>query len=446
MDPSATDIPAAIEWHEGMMLAPQHFQVSDRRHEMLQAYHAHRIQPFYWGIQDVDFDDVLLAEGTCRVLSLDALLPDGTPVTHTSGTAHDLDLDLSDLEDDAREAPVTIYAAVPARTAASGDGSVPDRYRSVDGTPVTDAATGTGSLRIPRRVPHVQLLASDPPPSQYVSLPIAAVRYTDDGFSRTSYVPPRLNVPLKSKIGKLCRSVVREVREKARALVNRVQSTAVEPGSMAEMATKRKIQALASGLPSLEAQLRSERVHPFALYTTLCQMAGHLAGLTHRMVPPPFSTYDHEDLRANYVEVITYIARALTEGVQETYVPIPFRQTDGGFALTFDDDWRQRDLVLGIRGRPERSEDDTRRWGARSIIGSTHRIDAMRERRILGVDRTPIEQADNLVPTQGTVLFRIDADSEYIEEGEDLVVRRGEERDARERPLELTLYVREDSP
>ena len=174
-------------------------------------------------------------------------------------------------------------------------------------------------------------------------------------------------------------------------------------------------------------------------------MAGDAARLTHRMVPPRFSDYDHNELRTCFGEVVSYIFRALSEGVQETYAPVRFRKTDEGFALSFEEDWWETDLVLGVRGRPDHQQEDLRQWGQNCLIGSASLIGTMRERRILGVDRTAIERADDLVPTRDTVLFRLDSESEFIELGEDLVVRRGEERTSRERPLELILYVRENT-
>ena len=173
-------------------------------------------------------------------------------------------------------------------------------------------------------------------------------------------------------------------------------------------------------------------------------MAGDVAGLTQRMVPPAFSEYDHAHLRESYAEVISYIVRALSEGVQEAYAPVPFRKTEAGFALSIKEDWLDTDLVLGIRGRPEQEADALRRWGEQCLIGAADQIDSMRERRILGVERTAIDRAGDLVPTRGMVLFRLDTTSTFIESGADLVVRRGEERDEDERPLELILFVKDD--
>jgi type VI secretion system protein ImpJ len=444
MSQSADDIPAAIEWHEGMMLVPQHFQVNDRRQEQLQAFHAHQLQPYYWGVRTLSFDEVLLVEGQCRVVSFEAVMPDGTPVAHTAGERGDLEVSLAEHEEEARVSPLTIHVALPV-PAEGGGSDTPDRYTSADGPRVTDQVTGDRSVRIPRRVPRLRLLVAETPPSQYTSLPIARVEYSDDGFSLVDYEPPRLDVPPDSEIGGLCKSMLAQVRKKAGSLADRIQSSAVETGSAQELAEKRKVQALVSAVPAAEAQLRSGEVHPFRLYQTLCRMAGDVAGLTERMVPPLFSAYDHADLRASYAEVTSYIGRALSEGVQEAYAPVPFRKTDAGFALSIKEDWLDTDLVLGIRGRPGQEADALRRWGEQCLIGAVDQIASMRERRILGVERIAIERAGDLVPTRGMVLFRLDTTSTFIEAGTDLVVRRGEERAEDEHPLELILFVEDNS-
>src|SRR5436190_1813629 len=47
---TAREVPGAIQWHEGMLLAPQHFQWLSLRQETLLQYHASAISPFHWGV------------------------------------------------------------------------------------------------------------------------------------------------------------------------------------------------------------------------------------------------------------------------------------------------------------------------------------------------------------------------------------------------------------
>ena len=52
----AVDIPLAIQWHDGMLLSPQHFQEADRRSERLLAYHAGHAAQYHWGVVHLELD------------------------------------------------------------------------------------------------------------------------------------------------------------------------------------------------------------------------------------------------------------------------------------------------------------------------------------------------------------------------------------------------------
>ncbi|MBN2124458.1 MAG: type VI secretion system baseplate subunit TssK, partial [Deltaproteobacteria bacterium] len=60
----ARDLPEAIQWHEGMLLAPQHFQQLSLRSEELLNYFTMMFNPFYWGVRRIRVDESLLIDGT----------------------------------------------------------------------------------------------------------------------------------------------------------------------------------------------------------------------------------------------------------------------------------------------------------------------------------------------------------------------------------------------
>ena len=78
----AEDIPEAIQWHEGMLLSPQHFQQSAWRHELLVQYGSLLVAPYCWGVRSLTLDTKLLPGGTFRVLELEAVMSDGSLVSH----------------------------------------------------------------------------------------------------------------------------------------------------------------------------------------------------------------------------------------------------------------------------------------------------------------------------------------------------------------------------
>src|SRR6266568_4617056 len=91
---TAREVPPAVQWHEGMLLAPQHFQLQTQRQETLLHYHSAAIAPFLWGVRHVEIDSVMLVDGVFRVLELEAVMPDGLVVAHSAGEVPDLTLDL----------------------------------------------------------------------------------------------------------------------------------------------------------------------------------------------------------------------------------------------------------------------------------------------------------------------------------------------------------------
>ena len=72
--------PDRIQWHEGMLLSPQHFQLESARVDALIGWHTLTGAPYSWGVKRLKFDLSLLPSGMVRVLELEAILPDGTAV------------------------------------------------------------------------------------------------------------------------------------------------------------------------------------------------------------------------------------------------------------------------------------------------------------------------------------------------------------------------------
>jgi len=221
----AQKLPAAIQWHEGMLLAPQHFQQLSLRHEELLHYHLGTIAPFYWGINRLKVDSTLLIDGTLRVLELEGVMPDGLVVSHLGQEGNGLEIDLTPYTEEMKERALTIHLVVPVKKIgiASTKGDLA-RYDSVEGRPVVDENTGESELPIPRLKPRLSLLVTDTPPQKYSTFPLAKVAYKNETFTMTDYIPPTLTVPTKSAIGKICSSVAHRLREKGVFLSERVRS------------------------------------------------------------------------------------------------------------------------------------------------------------------------------------------------------------------------------
>ncbi|HYR29739.1 MAG TPA: type VI secretion system baseplate subunit TssK, partial [Thermoanaerobaculia bacterium] len=399
---AAREVPPPIQWHEGMLLAPQHFQQLSLRHELLVHYHAAAASPYHWGVRHLEVDPVALVDGIFRVVDLEAVLPDGLVITHSTGDVPELSVDLTQKLDDMKHRPVTVHLAVVAR----GRGlAMNERYASEDGGSIADENTGEGELPMPVLKPKVQLLLGDDIPPKYITFPLARIAYRNEAFTRARYEPPWLRVAPGSTIYELCSTLAARLREKATFLAEQVRSPSSSASVPQLVDTKILVHGLVGELPAFEAILRSGVSHPFPLYVTLCSLLGHVAGLGRALVPPVLEPYDHNDVFASFDQVVTAISKSVAEGIHEAYTPYPFVVEGDEFHINFDPNWVGRPMIIGVRAPSGVSDQDMATWVGRSVIASRSKLMPLRDRRVTGAARRQIDADADLVPPRGVTLY-----------------------------------------
>jgi type VI secretion system protein ImpJ len=437
------EVPDGVQWHEGMLLSPQHFQQASVRDEILLQYHVQAASPFHWGVQRLRIDPMSLPDGTFRIVELEAIMPDGLLITHEAGDALELSVSLRDAAAAAPDAPLKIQLVVPSRRAGGvSGGSGLARYSSYESAPVADLNTGEGELAIPRLKPVPSLIIADAPPDKYVSIPLAEVVYRDEAFVPTEFIPPLLAVTPQSELGRLCAQVTRRVREKSVYLGDRARSTDVTSRSALLLDTERMAEALSMGLPPVEAMLTAGVSHPFPLFIQMCAFAGLSSAAGRAVVPPVFKTYDHTNLRATYAQVAAFVNGVLDE-IHEEYRTVPFTPAGPAFELVLDAAWmRGQNLIIGAVGQAGVAEADTAAWLDGSLISSDRRMGALRDRRVRGPNRSPLASPDamGIAARRGEVIFSVAIDPQYVEAGQKLQILHQLES-APGHPREIVLYV-----
>jgi type VI secretion system protein ImpJ len=419
----ARQIPEAIQWHEGLLLTPQHFQQLSLRQEALLQYVAAGLAPFGWGVRYFKVDQASLVSGMLRVLEIEAVMPDSLVVSCGARRGEELQVDLLPFAEQMKSDALT-----------RGDLA---RYDSVEGEPVADESTGEGQVRIPRLRPRLSLLVTDAPPSKYVTFPLVKVVYRDESFALTDFIPPALSVPRQSPLGVMCSAAAKRLREKAASLADQLR------GAHAgfDMETENLLRSLVTPLPHFEGVLNTGASHPYLVYLALLSVVGHVSVMGRSPVPPTLPAYDHDDPRPCFEQALDFVTRKVDEGVTSTFTPHTFRYEEGIYSLMFEGAWSHRRLALGLRGQPGMSEQEVVRWGRECLVGSRSRMQWMRETRILGARREPIERDESFVPPRGVVLFSLKADPEFVEPNEVLQIFNTGERGRSGRPAEIVLYV-----
>ncbi|WP_207482417.1 type VI secretion system baseplate subunit TssK [Arenibaculum pallidiluteum] len=435
------DVPDPIQWHEGMLLAPQHFQQEALRTQAMVAAHMGLAGTFHWGVVHLLLDRVALVSGLVRILELEAVMPDGLIVWHDSTAPAPLELDISGHADPLAQAPLTIHLAVPAARSGSWGGA--QRWQSVEGRPVLDE-NGGDELSIPRLRPRLSLVvtaqAGERPPQRYVSMPLARIAFANDAFALTEFAPPSLAVTANSPVGRLCADVARRLREKAMLLSERMGAGAGRDGG--DVSPFDEVRALVVGLPPLEAQLAVEACHPFQVYLSMAGLAGHVSALAAGAIPPKLSRYDHDDPLPAFAEIRDFIAR-MVERVREVAEPIRFTFEDGMFGLEMREEWLRGKLLIGVRGPAGMPTADVVAWIENAVIASRPRLEKLAALRVTGAVRAVVDNTGEagVTPPRGTVLFTVEKDPDLILAGERLEIWNPDNLGSRQRPADVALYV-----
>lgn len=437
--PSLHDVPDLIDWHEGMLLTPRHFEQLTSRYEDLLQYSILQSAPFSWGVRKLRLDASGLLRKQFCVLELEAVMPDGLGIAYQAQEADPLCCDLSLLNEQDRTQGTTIHLLVPASSSIR-PGRELSRFSTYEEN--LDTVIEDSDESIPRLRPRLALVAgSETISAKYVSLPLARLEYRNEVFVLSDYMAPSAEVGIDSPVGTLCTNTVRRIRERAAYLSQQFQALSSSGHRQFGEMQRLRVRGMVTGLPAVEALLSSGVSNPFVLYTAYCSLAGNISILSESIVPPVFPAYQHTDMLNSFQQVDRYIHAVLQEGIPENYMGIPFTYHEGIFSLIFDAEWAKRRLILALRFPAGTAQIDAIAWTEQSLIGAEGQQRSMREKRVLGAQRHYLQNEEGLVPGSGSVLFHLVFDPEYIQVDEPLqILGFPVQKDVR--PTEVMLYVK----
>ena len=445
----ARAIPPAVQWYEGMLLSPQHFQQAALRQEIVQGYMALAASPYGWGVLRLGIDKSALMGGVFAVTELEAILPDGLIVAHYGNlepSAPRLELDLTPFLADPRPRRIAVHLAVAAHQTGTAQGGGHQRYRQVEDREVVDENTGDNGIPMPRRLPLLGLQVTESaqhvPSVRFVSLPLAVLESGAQGPIQVDYDPPRLRLDPASLVFQLASRVCVDLRSKATEWGVRLSGALSEGQSAVANESVATLRMIARGLPRLDALLTTEGTHPFDLYLALCDIAGELSVIGGQVMLPAFGGYKHIDLLNSFHAVASYIDAALRQ-LRTPYISVAFEHpAPGRFVLVMQPDHLQMtSLVIGARLGAGQDVASVREWFDTAVIGGASRIAALRDNAVIGAERSAIGSAPelDLLAPPNMVLFRIVTETGFVATGDVLEIN----QTARElsEPAELRLFL-----
>lgn len=402
----------AVNWSEGMPLAPQHFQAADR-------YTARRLEeaedwarPFGWGLRrltlNVGRDEAVLMECEAR-------FKDGSRVAVPEDyAAGELRVDLGE----ALRAPgtsATIFLALPA------DG--PSRHEPTP-CPFEDEAGGD-PIDVELRRPKAELLVltGDARPAGYQSLPLARIgRSARPGAEPEiigAYVPPLLALdawkPLAERIRELSSHLHARVRQLAGQLAHRrIDLDPKVPGDPIRIL---KLHAFNAADAHLRALAAMPRLAPWDVFLELCRTAGEVALFAPDRHVAKIPAYSHDDPGPGFAEVIRLIELALGEEEAPPFDVHPFKRRDGDrLVVDIESAWRRerRPVLLGVTTDLESAACEGLLRSLDISIASAREVDELNLRKIPGLEiRRPDDPPPGLPVGSGVAFFELADDDRF---------------------------------
>jgi len=437
-----TQLTHRIQWHEGMLLTPQHFQQEGARIDAQLAWQSLAAQPYGWGVRSLEIDEALLTTGLLRVRKLEAILPNGMAVSYDSATAQGpaLELDLSPWSEAMAQQDLPVYVVL-GNTRSLRQPGQPAMFRGVESVPVEDEVSQALAADLPRMVLNLALAAGAVPSAGYISLKLMTVHKGNEIVRRGAYMPALLEVPAASVARQRAQLLATHMRNKAVFLARQT----AQPSSRLEdrlnlLEQKARLSSLILNLPQLEALLRCPVVQPLPLYLALCAQLGPLATLRPGAVPLLPPAYDHADAWPCFDAVLNALTELVAEVSQE-WKTCTFGFDGQVFSLAMQPDWAGTRLVVGLRGQPER---EATQWMMGAVIGSKTVWTTLSDRRVLGAARIRIDEAPELGlrASAGYTLFSIEMSDSFIVADQPLLISNANESLVAQRPQEMVLFIK----
>lgn len=430
-----------IQWHEGMPLAPQHFQLNDHRYQSILSFYALHSGPYRWGVSRMGIDLPALTKGIFRLQHISCVMPDGTLVNYEENSQlPQLEVPLSEV-DAAYNDPFMIYLALPvyAPNEPSAAGNTP-RYISTAGDVVVDENGSSGEpTRVPRLAPNLYLIVGQVPSSKFISFPIAEIIKEDGRYVQTSYIPPMLSLHRDLLLKRTLDELASALRAKIMYSLERFDASSDNPN---QQHIRDILHTLIEGLLPFETLINAEGIPPFNLYMGLVELAARLSRLKVSVPEAPiFNTYQHTNIYGTFRVIIDYVQRIIDKMYDKVQTRT-FQKQRGYFGLGLPAVWQSKTLMLGIKRHSTMSTSDAATWIENAIIGSQTYVQSIVDRRIVGTDRRMIEPDERTVISapSDVMLIEVKVDPEFINLGEVLYVFNPSDTIAT-RPAEIFHYV-----
>lgn len=423
-------------------MLPQHFQLQALRNETLSTALVQCANPWFWGVNRLQIDDAALCAGSLRILHLEAIMPDGTPIRYDISDDSPLEFDCARLLPAAPDSEHLLWLALPPRNRAGQWQPMNDRYRSINSAPLPDLSSGEFPESIPIWQAAPRLVCSHER-ADFICLPLLQVIYTEGGFRQSEWFPPAPRVSEESYLSRHTRQLCLQAREKSLFLSREMQLAQQSQRTNDWLWLALSLQSIQSALPLLESLINRAQTHPQDLWQALCLFIGQTAILTQEKTLPLLPTFDYQNMQPGFAALFALLKTQLAY-IHRRYQRLNFSKLENHFSLQLPPDiYAEEQIVVGLlmpTGDVSRAEI----WLQQSLIASQPFLPILRRQRMHGMSIIPLaaEKRGDWETDTSIALFTLTLTTHWFEKETPLVIAPLHETNVM--PLQVILYRQED--
>lgn len=417
-----SDYTQKVMWGEGMLLAPQHFQQSERylEHQLTQRLRA--LRALDWGLTALEVDAAALEGGEFALKSLAGVLPNGMFVS-----VPDADQPPSPRSVDsafaAGEEALGVFLAIP--RSEPGDLLCPDDAASEAVTPYlghqadlrdeTDQ-TRQRPIRLGRR--RLEIRFTSDVNERYHTMAIACLRRNSGGGFELdrNFIPPCQYVSASGRLRAVLRRLLDVMVKKSTDLSSQRRSR----GGMVEFTTSEAasfwfLHTINGHIPNVRTLYRLSRIHPIEAYRELAALAGELFSFAAEGGPNDVPPYDPKDLTRTFIPLERLLLDLLGTVLPTRCVPVPLGKTrEMLYAAQIHDDRLLHTATWYLAVSSDVPEAKVQvELPIKAKLSSTDQVDGLIIRALPGLGLEYVESPPSDVPVQqGKTYFR------FVQSGE----------------------------
>jgi type VI secretion system protein ImpJ len=412
-----------------MFLRPQHLQMYGRQVAAMVADSWEAMQPFFWGLLDLEVAEEALATFTFSLRRLTAVLRDGTRVA----LPVNLELPPRDFKEalNLADGQLPIHFGVPLLREGEPNTAGPTataarqelRYR-VAAVEAADENLGGAQQLVEIRKLNGRLFFGDESREGYETLPLALLQRSGFGANAPvlapAFIPPVLYISAWPALVKIGDDILHRVEAKYRFL--RAELTegriVLDTDGTGGWQPVFKLQIVGSFLHVLKQLVGAPGLHPFHLYVELARLAGELSIFADEGEGEALGVplYDHDRLGECFQALAYTLERLLERILSGRFVRVDFALEGDLLVARLRDEWLARDSTTYLAIESDLSDREILARIETAKIGTSGDLPLLKTRRLFGLDIDLLKRTPGGLPARENLhYFTISQEGPYWE-------------------------------